>query len=234
MPLLRCALFFLTLLAPACSTPRGGTGVTRSECLAIGEQYRTHRWVPTAANILHGTDPDGITVDTPDTTYQIPGAVPGRWVPGAVNEGIPYQWGGFATPEQFDRDLASGKAAGDVYTQKKRQLLDDAVSRYATGIDCSGFISRCWRLPRSHSTREFPGICDPLPSWDDLRPGDILNTYNSHACLFAGWLDPSHARLLAYETGVPPHWLVVRHALTVSELKAKGFAPFRYRGIREG
>lgn len=230
---LRCALWVLSLLTVGCSGP-GGAGVTRSECLVIAEQYRAHRWIPSAANVRHGIDAGGVVVDTPDIGYQKPGAVPGWWVPGIVNEGIPYQWGGFVTPEQFDRDVASGKAAGDVYTQQKRHLLDAAVSRDATGIDCSGFVSRCWRLPRSFSTREFQSICDPILSWDDLRPGDILNTFNGHVCLFAGWADAARTRLVAYETGIPPHWLVVRHIVSANELKAKGFAPFRYRGIREG
>ncbi len=233
MTLRHCALLFLGVLTVACSGPRGA-GVTRSECLAIAERYRTHRWTPAVANILHGTDPDGVEVDTPDIGFRKPGAVPGWWVPGIVNEGIPYQWGGFATPEQFDRELATGMAAGDVYTQKKRQLLDAAVSRHATGIDCSGFVSRCWRLPRSCSTRELDSICERLPSWDALLPGDVLNTFNSHVFLFAGWEDDTRARLIAYETGIPPHWLVVRHSLAVDELKAKGFTPLRYRGIRDG
>ena len=201
--------------------------------MSIAESYRTHRWHPTAANILHGPDPDGVRVDTPDVGYSPPGAVPGWWVPGQVNEGVPYQWGGFATIEQFDREIASHKAAGDVYTQEKRRLLDAGVSRHATGIDCSGFVSRCWKLPRSFSTREFSAICDPLPSWDDLRPGDILNTYNSHVVLFAGWLDSSRTRIVAYETGAPPHWLVVRHSIAVDVLNEKDFAPFRYRGIHD-
>ncbi len=233
MNLLRCALLIFPLLTVACSGPRS-PGVTRSECLATAEQYRTHRWTPAAGNVRHGADPDGVVVDTPDIGYQKPGAVPGWWVPGIVNQGIPYQWGGFATLEQFDRDVATGKAAGDVYTQKKRQLLDAAVSRHATGIDCSGFVSRCWRLPRSFSTREFHSICDPVPSWDDLRPGDILNTFNNHVCLFAGWADAARTRLVAYETGIPPHWFVVRHSLAVAELKAKGFTPLRYRRVRDG
>jgi len=167
--MMRCALLFIALAVSACSTPGSG-GVTRSECLAIAEAYRAHRWQPTAANVFHGIDSNGVRVDTPDAGYRPPGAVPGWWEPGQVNEGIPYQWGGFATPEQFDRELASGLAAGDVYTQEKRRLLDAAVSRHATGIDCSGFVSRCWKLPRSYSTREFAGICDPLTSWADLRP----------------------------------------------------------------
>ncbi len=112
-------------------------------------------------------------MDTPDTGYRVPGAFAGWWTPGQWNEGMPYQWGGFATPEQFDRGIAEGRAAGDVYTAEKRRLLDAAVSRHATGIDCSGFISRCWRLPRSYSTRELQGICETV-SWEQLQPGDVL------------------------------------------------------------
>ena len=77
-------------------------------------------------------------------------------------------------------------------------------------------------------------ICDPLHSWADLRPGDILNTYNGHVVLFAGWSDASQTRLIAYETGIPPYWLVVRHTVSVDFLRQNGFVPLRYRGMREG
>jgi hypothetical protein len=145
---------------------------------------------------------------------------------------MPYQWGGFATPEEFDRGLAAGLAAGDVYTTEKRRLLDAAVSRRATGIDCSGLISRCWNLPRSCSTRELPSLCLPLASWDDLLPGDILNVHNAHVILFAGWHDAAHSQIIAIEAGVPPHWLVVRRVVPRSRLESQGFRPFRYRGMR--
>ncbi len=229
--MLRFASILGCLFMVACSSPREA-GVTRADCLAIAESYRAHRWHPGPANVLHGPDPDGVQVDTPDTSYQKPGAVAGWWVPGQVNEGVPYQWGGFATLEQFDQEIAAGKAAGDVYTQEKRRLLDAAVSRHATGIDCSGFISRCWRLPRSYSTRELAQLCTPLPSWEALQPGDILNIWNSHAILFGGWEDASHRRLIGYEAGVPPHWLVVRHPIETEKLKGLGFTPLRYRRMR--
>jgi cell wall-associated NlpC family hydrolase len=229
--MLRPVVLLIVLLTAACSAPRGA-GVSRAECLALAEAYRSHRWQPTSANVLHGPDADGVQVDTPDTSYQKPGAVTGWWVPGQGNEGVPYQWGGFATLEQFDQDIAAGKAAGDVYTLEKRRLLDAAVSRHATGIDCSGFISRCWQLPRSYSTRELAGLCSPLPSWDALQPGDILNIWNSHVVLFAGWCDPSHTRLIGYEAGVPPHWLVVRHEIETDKLRRLGFTPLRYRRMR--
>ena len=150
--MMRCLLLVFSLLFAGCtSLPQAGgvSRVTRAECIAIAESYRSHRWLPAEGNVRHGVDAAGIRVDTPDISYQKPGAVPGWWRAGAWNTGVPYQWGGFATPEEFDRGLAAGLAAGDVYTLEKRRLLDAAVSREATGIDCSGFVSRCWRLPRS-------------------------------------------------------------------------------------
>lgn len=201
--------------------------------MAIAETYRTHRWLPSEANVKHGPDSQGIPVNTPDVSYRKPGAVPGWWVPGRVNVGIPYQWGGFATPAEFDAGIRAGLAAGDVYTLEKRRLLEAAVSREATGIDCSGFVSRCWKLSRPWSTRELPALCDPLPSWNDLQPGDILNTYNSHVAIFAGWADSGRTRLYTYETGVPPYWLVVRREVDTRHLQNLGFVPLRYRGIRE-
>ena len=238
----RCAAALLLTLNSlvflgGCQSPSRVPGavstVTRSDCMATAERYRTHRWMPTERNVLHGPDPDGIRVDTPDTGYRVPGAFAGWWTPGQWNEGMPYQWGGFATPEQFDRGIAEGRAAGDVYTAEKRRLLDAAVSRHATGIDCSGFISRCWRLPRSYSTRELQGICETV-SWEQLQPGDVLNTWNAHVMLFAGWADAGRTRLTLYEAGYPPHWLVIRREARVADLQSAGFTPLRYRGMREG
>jgi hypothetical protein len=203
-----------------------------SACMAIAGRYCSHRWMPGPGNVRHGMDRDGIRIDTPDVSYRRPGAVPGWWKPGEWNTGIPYQWGGFATPEEFDRGIAAGLAAGDVYTLEKRRLLDAGVSREATGIDCSGFVSRCWGLSRAWSTRELPTLCTPLASWDELLPGDVLNTYNSHVMLFAGWADAGRTQMLACETGVPPHWLVVRRTASRAELEAKGFQALRYRGMR--
>jgi cell wall-associated NlpC family hydrolase len=212
---------------PAASYPH----VKRSEAIHTAEAYRTHRWMAGAENVLHAPDADGIRVDTPDIGYRRPGAVPGWWVPGQWNEGVPYQWGGFSALGEFDTGVARGLAAGDVYTLEKRALLEDGVSRHAVGIDCSGFISRCWKLPRPFSTREMHTICERLPSWDALLPGDILNTYNAHCLLFAGWADEARSRMWAYETGIPPHWKVIRHRPDTRGLRDKGFVPLRYRNM---
>lgn len=237
LPLLACTCRgpapFSPPSGPASSSSGKSGRITRDQVMATAERYASYKWLPSHLNVRHGLDPDGIRVDTPDLSYQKPGAIPGFWKPGRIETGIPYQWGGFATPEQFDRDLAAGLAAGDVYTSEKRARLDDAVSRHATGIDCSGFISRCWNLERSYSTRELESLCDVLPSWDDLRPGDVLNLHNAHVLLFIEWADPQRTIIHMYETGGPPDWKVIRHLIRRDVLDSHGYRALRYRGIRE-
>ena len=101
--------------------------ITRAEALAIAESYVTHEWVPADANAFHGVDPNGIRVDTPDANFQPDGDDRGWWIAGQRNVGFPYKWGGFDTPEEFDRGLRAGRFAGDIYTAEKRRLLDDAL-----------------------------------------------------------------------------------------------------------
>lgn len=77
--------------------------------------------------------------------------------------------GRFDTPRQFaarlKADTANGgaPAAGDMGTPEKQAAGDAAARRFAAGVDCSGFISRCRRLDRPFSTRELPALCT-LPS----------------------------------------------------------------------
>lgn len=235
----------LGLFLPSCETttstasPRqlldysAAPTVSPDEALAIAESYRVHRWRASKSNAFHGYDAAGIRVDTPDVRFRPTDGVtrPGWWRPGSGNVGIPYQWGGFDTPASFDASLAGGEFAGDIYTELKRARLDDAVSEEACGIDCSGFISRCWRLDRSYSTRELPGLCDPLASYDDLSPGDLVNKVNDHALLFVEWLDDAKTSFMAYETGSPPTWKVLRHPIQVAYVRGLGYLPYRYKNI---
>lgn len=60
-------------------------------------------------------------------------------------------------------------------------------------------------LPRPYSTRELPGICTPLNSLNDLRPGDIILRSGEHVQLFVRWEDAEHSRYRAIEAaGVTP------------------------------
>lgn len=205
--------------------------VKRAEVIAMADRYCAHTWTATEKNAFHGVDASGIRVDTPNAGYKPQEGRAGWWEAGKQNVGIPYMWGGFDTPETFDAGLKEGKYAGDIYTAEKRRLLDDAVSKHAVGIDCSGFVSRCWNLPKSYSTRELGALCDIIFDLSQLKPGDILNTFNSHVVLFAGWANDDRTEILFYEAGSNPEWKVQLKKTSMGFLRGKGYNAYRYRGI---
>lgn len=214
--------------------PEFGPPVSREDILAKAEAFRRHRWFAEPRHVRHGDDADGIRVDTPDVSLPGDGHLrpDGWWRPGRWNEGIPYQWGGFSSLAEFDQGLRMGLAAGDVYTPAKRRHLHDAVSRHAVGLDCSGFISRVWRLPRHHSTRELEGLSRRLASYDELQPGDILNRWNDHVVLFVRFTDPGRTKFEFYHTGGEVASKVTREQTEVANLQRLGFVPLRYRNVR--
>ncbi len=139
--------------------------VSRTKALKIADTYVLHRYNCSTSNLAPSnvTAPDGDIVRTPD------------WLIEGVNARIPYKWGGFNTLAQFDAGLASGKYAGDINT--------DGVSSYAVGVDCSGFVSRCWQMSYHSSTRGMPSITTQYSSWEDLKPGDAVHKIG-HVRLF--------------------------------------------------
>lgn len=218
-----------TLVAGDSSAP---SQLTPAESMAIAQELATHPWRPFAGNILHGKDKSGILVNTPDVSHEPGQPRRGWWVPGVVNEGIPYKWGGFDDPAAFDVAVAEGRAAGDVSSPEKCRADNAAVSQHAAGLDCSGFISRCLKLPTVHDTRQLPSVCDALPSGDDLRPGDILNIPGRHVVLFAGWSKPDRTWTYYYETGGgPQYWKPALKQAPLAAMLGLGYKPLRYRGM---
>ncbi|EDY17451.1 hypothetical protein CfE428DRAFT_4968 [Chthoniobacter flavus Ellin428] len=208
-----------------------GPLVSREEVLSIAQSYAEHPWTAAAQNVRHGVDAHGIDVQTPDGPANK--AVPGKWRVGLENVGLPYKWGGFDTPESFDAGVAAGKAAGDVYTIGKRRRGNAAVSDEAVGIDCSGFISRCWKLPEKYGTATLPGLCNALKSTDDLLPGDVMDAPNGHVVLFVRWLDGAKFRALFYEAEAEPKPKVVLSEHNLLWLRFCGARPFRFALIGE-
>lgn len=219
--------------------PPPASSVTRREALETSRAYTSMTWRGAHRNIRHGMDEDGIRTDTPDISAA--GRYAGTWWrPGERSVGMPYKWGGFDTPRQFTErlkaDTANGgapAAAGDMGTSEKQAAGDAAVSRFAAGVDCSGFVSRCWRLERPFSTRELPALCTPLPSWDDLRTGDILIAPGRHVLLFIRWEGTAGSRFLGSEAGPLPAWKCSEHVFSRSMLENSGYRPMRYKGMRD-
>ena len=212
--------------------PSAPSQVTPDESLAIAQRYANHPWRPFAKNILHGSDRKGVLVHTPDIGFQTQPERPGWWVPGDINRGIPYKWGGFDDSTSFDSAVANGLAAGDVSSPAKRRADNAAVSAQAAGVDCSGFVSRCLKLPAVHDTAQLPSVCIALPSAQDLRPGDVLNIPRRHVLLCAGWATPDRKWIYYYETGgAPDYWKPSLKETPLDALLALGYQPLRYRGM---
>jgi len=219
-----------TVLAPG--DPSAPSQVSPDEALAIAKRLATHPWRPFAKNILHGKDAAGVVVHTPDASFNGQPERPGWWLPGEVNSGIPYKWGGFDSPTSFDSAVANGLAAGDVSSPAKRRSDNAAVSTQAAGVDCSGFVSRCLKLPSVHDTTQLPSVCAILPNAQDLRPGDLLNVPHRHVLLCAGWATPDRQWIYFYETGgAPDFWKPGLKSAPLNALLALGYQPLRYRGM---
>ncbi|MEI6715948.1 MAG: hypothetical protein WCO60_19530 [Verrucomicrobiota bacterium] len=212
--------------------PDAPSQVTPSEAISIAQAYTTHSWQPFARNILHGKDKRGVLVNTPDVGHQTPPERRGWWIPGERNSGMPYKWGGYDDSMSFDEGVAQGKAAGDVSSPAKRQADNAGVSEHAVGLDCSGFVSRCLKLPRAYDTTQLPAICRVLPSILDLRPGDILNIQRGHVILCAGWANAERSWIYYYETGgAPDYWKPGLKEAPLDALLALGYQPLRYKGM---
>lgn len=167
--------------------------ISREDILQTAQLYESFQWEGNNRNVYHGRDQHGILVNTPDQWYQDEEEyAKGWWKIGATNTGIPYKWGGFDSLSSFRKGLKKGKYAGDVFREEKRVQLGKAVSKKCIGVDCSGFVSRCWGLDRHYSTRELPKVSRTLSSLALLQAGDVLNKRNEHVVLFSHFTSPSH------------------------------------------
>ena len=192
--------------------------VDRADIIAFAQRYAEHTWTAQPENVFHGLDKKGSQVDTPDSSYRKNG-----FLVGETNVGIPYKWGGFSSIEQFDAGIRDGKFAGHLPNRGSARS-----SLQAVGVDCSGLVSRCWDLPRKHSTRSIGNLCYQLDSYADLEPGDIINSFDGHVVIFESFVDEAKTSVVVYEAGGTR---VKKSEYPVSRLKKNGFKPLRYKPL---
>ena len=191
---------------------RGGRAtVTRAEALATAETYAQHSWTATADNISDGVEmaPDGNLVETPG------------WIVIGLNDRIPYKWGGTDTLAEFDGGIAAGNFAGDIH-------LDDSSS-YAHGVDCSGFICRCWNTVADYTTREmvdpaYGPITLPYSHWDEILPGDAIHKEGHVRMAVESFEDGSI--LVVESAGSATNWSVGYTTYLMTDLE--GYSPRYY------
>jgi hypothetical protein len=135
--------------------------VERDDFLAVAPAYETHEWVCSVQNTTGVDCPSGYSSDfTPGTYY-----------------GLPYDWGGWVTLDEYDSDLADGQGAGS--------HSSDGVLSCTTGLDCSGYVSILWKLPYKIGTSTIHGVSDAIDA-RDMFPGDVYNKAGSHVIMWTG------------------------------------------------
>lgn len=130
--------------------------------------------------------------------------------------------------------LASTSPARQRAIQRGFSWLDTNVqysqsaSHQGYRTDCSGFVSMCWELGSSPNTASFmagTGKATPLPSYDDILPGDAF-IRSGHAALFLGWEDAAHTSACIIELASTASDMKFR-SRTTSALKSSGTKAFR-------
>ena len=212
--------------------------ITRDKIIEIAEAYANYEWHPTIDNILHGDCPlCGKRVNTVDRDYHSSWPDYWGWKAGQLNIGVPYKIGGFSSisgfnltnPEDFYEQCTGTGAyegaihyGGDIYFEKP-----EPCSR-ACGIDCSGFVSRCWNLPEKHYTFSEPGwnglpdVSSPI-RYNELKPGDLIDWDNyprGHAILFKEFVDEDTI-IVIDQGGVA--WQVAEFTCNVTFISDDGF-----------
>ncbi|MBN2375209.1 MAG: hypothetical protein JXD22_02320 [Sedimentisphaerales bacterium] len=218
-------IFIFVILIGGCASDKvkpfgsGAIQERRARILEIAESYLIHEWRASEKNVFHGMDPNGVLINTPDIAFD----EDGWFSDGRVNVGIPYMWGGYSTIKGFDQGIAEGKYAGNI--PKNRSA---GTSLYCVGVDCSGYVSRCWELEEQQSTRSIGRFCIELDSYEELLPGDIANSYDRHVVLFKEFVDDTHDKIRVYEA-TPPK--VIESIYSVEKLKSNGYKPLRYKKL---
>ena len=182
---------------------------SRNAALQIGDSYVLYRYECEQANLAPSdvTDPGGDKVRT------------SSWLVLGQNAKIPYKWGGFNTLQQFTDGIKSGRYAGDINTE--------GVSNYAVGVDCSGFVSRCWQLTYHSTTSDMPNITYQHANWDLIRPGDAV-LKSGHVRMFVE--KNANGSLRVVESS-GRDWGVSYWTYTPSELSSNGYTPRYYRNM---
>lgn len=198
--------------------------IRRARILENARGYLELSWRLAPSNYERGATPS--RCDPPGSKWRRPTRLDGK-VSQQVRA-LPYRWGGYESLQGFQDKLERGFLAGDVCTCRD-SALGYCITPEATGVDCSGFVSRTLE-EKYYTTSSLHKITNPLPSLRDLKPGDILNRAGNHVRLFVGFAEGGPLAVKTIESAVSCGGICAA-TYTVSQL-AK-YVPLRYRYVED-
>jgi|GEM_PF-1257950 len=184
------------------SLPLIANSIDRNTVMQIAKSYAEHKWICTSAN-TRASCSSSYTSDYSPGTYT----------------GVPYDWGGYKTISEFDSEIKQGYGAG---SHSRHGVL-----WCTTGVDCSGYVSKCWQENR-YTTSTISEISYVI-SKNSVKKGDIFNKAGSHVVLFSHF--NSSGRPIFYEASGSAS--KVRLNTTGGWGFLNGYTARRYKGIEE-
>jgi hypothetical protein len=201
--------------------PTKDSPITRDQIMSNAEDYANVTWECRAQNAASTPRCSAWSCD-----YEV----------GEHYQGVPYLWGGDRKVETFQNNLVNGFRAGahdeNDCLEGNAGLIGNAC--WATGVDCSGFVSRCWGLPKYGTWTLLDHSYDIR--YDQLMRGDALDKPGDHVVLLSRRL--SYDTLEIYEArsyGAPPpdphSNLVQERKYPESYFKINDYLAIRYNEI---
>jgi hypothetical protein len=161
---MRKILIIISLVVLSCGKP-ANAHITREKIITNAIEYIEVEWYCTEANINH---PEYIQYGNRPCDFSV------GWYTGEA-----YSYGGNDNVPTFLDRIARGDGAG---SHLSHYTAAGGTPWWATGIDCSAFVSRCWEISRQ-STRTLPNYSTEIAR-NELLMGDILNIPANHVRLF--------------------------------------------------
>jgi hypothetical protein len=174
----------------------------RDAVLDAAAAYATHEWMMTAENETASCSGDYVS-DYTAGTYR----------------GVPYDWGGYYTLDDYDSAIAEGLGAGSHSWH--------GVLSCTAGVDCSGFVSQVWATDH-YGTATIHNVSHEI-GIDAVERADAFNDAGSHITLFA--YETAGGRPVFYEAAGSASRVRLNGHSGWSYLD--GYVPIRYDDIEE-
>lgn len=196
-------ILFLTVYVLAFSIGYTQTYISRDSVMSIASSYCYAVWTANSGNSNNTPNPNNPGWNYNDFTV------------GQVVTGIDYEWGGYDTLSACLAKLYAGATAGDSYD------VIEYPSKYWTGVDCSGYASRCWQTSTRYVTSTFYEICSTI-NYADLYRGDLYDYQSVHCRIFDSFV-PGTNYYMDYES--PGDYVGVTYE---EHSQDNNYTPFRY------
>lgn len=177
--------------------------IDRETALTNAASYAAHSWTMSSAN----TSASCLSSYESDYTA-------------GTYTGLPYDWGGYMTLEEFDDQIADGYGAGSHSWHG---------SLWCTaGVDCSGYVSKVWDTDH-YATSTFYAVTSEI-SLSSMERADAFNDAGSHIVLYTYESDAGNP--IFYEAAGSAS--KVRMNSSSSWSYVDGYTPVRFDGIEDG